>query len=163
MVSLISEGSASEYLNFYLNLNAGTPKRVKILDYQGLTLGHPAMDIWSIVYSCTDGEYRKDYLEEDLKAYYTILSGYIDATADYTEFRQEVEDRRAYGQVQISICCFATLSPTKLPNPMTEMSKFGKACKGILTAEEKEEDHPDIKEIRRRMMSNLKEMEANLI
>ena len=46
---------------------------------------------------------------------------------------------------------------------MTEMSKFGKACKGILTAEEKEEDHPDIKEIRRRMMSNLKEMEANLI
>ena len=59
----------------YLNLSAGTPKRVKILDYQALTFGHPAMDIWSIVYSCTDGEYRKDYLEEDLKAYYTILSG----------------------------------------------------------------------------------------
>ena len=121
------------------------------------------MDIWGIVYSCTDGEYRRDHLEEDLKAYHTILSGYMDAKADYTEFRQELEDRRMFGQVQYSILCFVTLSPTKLPNPMTEMSKFGKACKEILTAEEKEDDHHDLKEIKRRMLSNLKEMETNLI
>ena len=147
----------------YLNLSAGTPKRVKILDYQALTFGHPAMYIWSIVYSCTDGEYRKDYLEEDLKAYYNILSGYMDVATDYTEFREEVEDRRVFGQIQYAIMHFLTLSPTKLPSPLTETSKFGRECKGILTAEEKEEDHPDLKEIRRRMMSNLKEMEVNLI
>ena len=80
------------------------------------------MDIWGIVYSCTDGEYRMDYLEEDLTAYYTILSGYMDAKANYREFREELEDRRMFGQVQYSICCLGTLSPTKLPNAMTEMS-----------------------------------------
>ena len=117
------------------------------------------MDIWSIVYSCTDGEYRKDHLEEDLRAYYAVLSGYMDTMADYTEFRQELEERRAFGMVQFGISCFATLSPKKLPSPVSELSKFGKACREILTAEETEEDHPDIKEIRRRMMSNLKEME----
>ena len=56
----------------------GTPKRVKILDYQGLTFGHPAFDIWTIVYSATDAEYRAGHLEEDLRAYYAILSGYMD-------------------------------------------------------------------------------------
>ena len=136
---------------------------MKILDYQALTLGHPAMDVWSIVYSCTDAEYRKDHLEEDLKAYYAIVSGYMDAKADYTEFRQELEERRAFGMVQFGLSCFATLSPKKLPSPVTELSKFGKACKEILIAEEKEEDHPDLKEIKRRMLSNLKEMETNLI
>ena len=137
----------------------GTPKRVKLLDYQALTLGHPAMDIWSIVYSCTDGEYRKAHFEDDLKAYYSVLSSYMDTKADYTEFRQEVEERRTFGQIQYGIIHIMTLSPTKLPSPLSEMSKFGRACKAILTAEETREEHPDLKEIRRRMMSNLKEME----
>ena len=48
----------------------------------------------------------------------------MDAKANYREFREELEDRRMFGQVQYSICCFGTLSPTKLPNAMTEMSKF---------------------------------------
>merc|ERR1719266_1332428 len=64
----------------------GTPKRVKILDYQGLTLGHPAMDIWTIIYSATDGAYRADHMEDDLQAYYNILLGYLEEAVDYTEF-----------------------------------------------------------------------------
>ena len=126
-------------------------------------MGHLAIDIWSIVYSATDAEYRKDHLEEDLRAYYALFSGYMDTKVDYTEFRQELEERRAFCMVQYSISCFATLSPKKLPSPVTEMSKFGKACKEMLTAEETEEDHPDLKEIRRRIMSNLKEMQEKLI
>ena len=134
------------------------------MDYQGLTLGHPALDIWSIVYSATDGEYRKDHLEEDLQAYYSVLSSYRETRAEYTVFRQEVEERRVFGMVQWSIICFATLSPKKLPSPATELSKFGKACKEMLIAEETEDDHPDLREIRRRVMSNMKEMEElNLI
>ena len=142
----------------------GTPKRVKILDYQALTWGHPARDIWSIVYSCTDAQYRKDHMEEDLRAYFAVLSGYMDIEVDYTEFRQELEDRRPFGMVQYGIFPIMTLSPKKLPNPLTDSQKFGRACKEILRAEETEKDHPDLKEIRRRMMSNLKEMEdINLI
>jgi hypothetical protein len=80
-------------------LFTGSPKRVKILDYQGLTLGHPALDIWSIVYAATDADYRGHHLEDDLRAYYTILSGYMDTRVDYTEFRQELEERRVMGMV----------------------------------------------------------------
>ena len=54
--------------------------------------------------------------------------------------------------------CMATLSPIALPSPVRETSKFGAACKAMLTAEEMPEDHPDLKEIRRRVMSNMKEM-----
>ena len=77
----------------------GTPKRVKILDYQGLTLGHPALDIWSIIYSATDATYRADHMEEDLRAYFTILMGYMETQVNYTEFRQELEERRVMGMV----------------------------------------------------------------
>ena len=60
--------------------------------------------------------------------------------------------------------CMATLSPIALPSPVRETSKFGAACKAMLTAEEMPEDHPDLKEIRRRVMSNMKEMvELDLI
>ena len=78
---------------------SGTPKRVKILDYQGLTLGHPALDIWSIIYSATDATYRADHMEEDLRAYFTILSGFMETQVNYTEFRQELEERRVMGMV----------------------------------------------------------------
>jgi len=136
----------------------GSPKRVKILDYQGLVLGHPAQDIWGIIYSATDAEYRAAHLEDDLRAYYTVLSGYMDTTVDYTEFRQELEERRIMGMVMNGIFCVITLSPTKMPSPATETSKFSAAFKEILKAEDIPEDHPDLREIRRRMMSNMKEM-----
>ena len=70
---------------------------MKILDYQTLTPGHPAFDIWAIVYSATDAEYRALHLEEDLKAYYAVLSGFMEEQVDYKIFREEVENRRVKG------------------------------------------------------------------
>ena len=71
---------------------------MKILDFQSLTLGHPAMDIWSIVYSASDPEYRATHLEGDLRAYFTVLTSYMEEAApDFTEFMQELEERRVYG------------------------------------------------------------------
>ena len=54
--------------------------------------------------------------------------------------------------------CFMTLSPTKLPSPTKELSKYTAACREILLAEDTTEDHPDIREIRRRVAANLTEM-----
>ena len=51
-----------------------------------------------------------------------------------------------------------TLSPTKLPSPTKELSKYTAACKEILLAEETPEDHPDIRLIRKRVSGNLKEL-----
>ena len=147
------------------SLFTGTPKRVKILDYQSITLGHPALDIWPMVYSATDAEYRKDHLEADLQAYYAVLSSYMDTKEDYSVFRQELEERRSFGMVWYGTeVIILSLSPKKLPSPMTERSKLGRVCKEMLIAEDTEEDHPDVREIRRRLMGNLKEkVELNVI
>ena len=65
---------------------------------QGLTLGHPALDIWTIVYSATDPEYRSAHLEADLRAYFTVLATYMEeADPNFSEFMQELEERRVYG------------------------------------------------------------------
>ena len=81
---------------------------MKILDFQALTLGHPAMDIWSVVYSATDPEYRAAHLEADLRAYFTVLATYMEeAHPDFTEFMQELEERRVYGIVLFSKLCIA--------------------------------------------------------
>ena len=118
-----------------------------------------------MVYSATDAEYRREHLEVDLQAYYAVLSTYMDTKVDYAVFRQEVEERRAYGVIIYgSFDPFLTLSPEKLPHPVTESDKFKRVTKEMLIAEDTEEDHPDVREIRRRIMGNLKEMEElNLI
>ena len=70
---------------------------------QGLTLGHPALDIWTMVYSATDPEYRAAHLEADLRAYFTVLTTYMEeADPNFSEFMQEVEERRVYGMVLFS-------------------------------------------------------------
>jgi len=136
----------------------GSPKRVKILDYQVLMPGHPALDIWTMVYSATDAQYRANQLEEDLKAYFDVLSGYMEEKVDYKEFREELEERRMKGITMDSLACMLTLSPDKLPNPVKQLGKCLKVCKGLLVGEDKPDDHPDIREMRRRVLSNFSEL-----
>ena len=47
----------------------------------------------------------------------------------------------------------AILSPPKLPSPV----KFLEVCRGMLVGEDTTEDHPDVMEMRRRVMSNISE------
>ena len=134
--------------------------RVKVLDYQTITLGHPALDIWPMVYSATDAEYRKDHLEADLQAYYAVLTSFMDIKKEYSVFRQELEDRRSFGMVWYgTVLVILSLSPKKLPDPFSEKSKLRQVCTEMLIAEDTEEDHPDVREFRRRLMGNLEEME----
>jgi len=136
----------------------GSPKRVKILDYQVLMPGHPALDIWTMVYSATDADYRANQMEEDLKAYFNVLSSYMEEKVDFKEFRQELEERRMKGITMDCLACMLTLSPEKLPSPVKELGKCLKVCKELLVAEDTPEDHPDIKEMRRRVLSNFSEL-----
>ena len=46
-------------------------------------------------------------MEEDLKAYFNVLSGYMEEKVDFEEFRQELEERRMKG---ITMDCKLTLS-----------------------------------------------------
>ena len=45
-------------------------------------------------------------MEEDLKAYFNVLSGYMEEKVDFDEFRQELEERRMKG---VTMDCKLTL------------------------------------------------------
>ena len=49
---------------------------------------------------------RVNHLEEDLKAYFNVLSSYMEEKVDFKEFRQELEERRMKG---ITLDCKFTL------------------------------------------------------
>ena len=49
---------------------------------------------------------RANHLEDDLKAYFNVLSGYMEEKVDFEEFRQELEERRMKG---ITMDCKLTL------------------------------------------------------
>ena len=137
----------------------GSPKQVKILDYQTLSPGHPATDIWRLVYTATDSNFRKNHLDDCLKSYFTILSGYMSTFVDvsYEVFKQEVDERRFVSPLTDGLSPALTLSPKKRPNPIEERKKFIREVKEDLSRPDKEDDHPDVKEMRRRVMDLVKE------
>ena len=87
---------------------------MKILDFQGLTIGHPGFDIWTMVYSATDPEYRATHLETDLRAYYDIVSTYMEECLDFTKFMQELEEKRILGMVMFSKFLILLISKSSL-------------------------------------------------
>merc|ERR1719410_2664586 len=100
-----------------------------------------------MVYSATDADYRANQLEDDLRAYFDVLSTYM-------------EEKGMKGITMDALACMLTLSPEKLPSPTKEFGKCFKACKQLLVAEDSPDDHPDIREMRRRVMSNFSELES---
>ena len=137
----------------------GSPDQVKILDYQTLSLGHPATDIWKIVYTATDSNFRTNNFEECLKSYFSILSTYMTDLEDtnYEDFKEEVEARRSTSPLIDGFRTVLTLAPDKRPDPMNEKTKFIEDVKKDLNGPDSEDHHPDVKEMRRRVMDLVKE------
>ena len=133
-----------------------------MIDFQIMQPAHPARDIWYFFQSCTDSAWRKQHLDPCLKAYFDIFSLYLeqnDIQMSYEEFRAELEERR-------HVCLF--IGPAMLPvalNPerrdvfasWSEMRNFFKWQKEMLAAPDKEDDHPMILEIRRRLIDLVEE------
>ena len=72
--------------------------RVKLLDFQGLTMGHPARDLWYFLQISTDPGFRSKHLETVLEEYYAVFSSYLEASgvkAEFSAFRKECENWRA--------------------------------------------------------------------
>ena len=82
------------------------------------------MDIWTIIYSATDGAYRADHMEDDLRAYYNILLGYLEEVVDYTEFRQELEERRVMGMVMYGTFVVSFYQAPQSKNLHSTQEKF---------------------------------------
>ena len=143
----------------YSHTKDGDPKEVKILDYQTISLGHPATDIWRLVYTATDSNFRKNHLENCLKSYFSILSSYMHPLADvsFEAFKEEVDMRRGASPLVDGFRSVLTLSPKKRPDPMSEKNRFIQDVKDDLSRPDRVDDHPDVVEMRRRMMDLVKE------
>ena len=140
---------------------------------------------------------RANQLEEDLKAYFDVLSGYMEEKVDYKEFREELEERRMKGITMDCKSCFwisfagtsasganhcqcsslgvhADIESGQASEPRQAVGQVleggkrlflamllmitVKVCKGLLVGEDKPDDHPDIREMRRRVLSNFSEL-----
>ena len=55
-----------------------------------------------MVYAATDPEYRAAHLEADLHAYYDIISTYVETCPGFTQFMQELEEKRILGMTMFS-------------------------------------------------------------
>ena len=89
-------------------------------------MGHPASDIWRMVYSATDSNFRKTHLDDCLKSYFSILSGYMAHLTDvsYDEFKKKVDERRFVSPLMDGVSPCLTMATTKRPDPFAEKSKF---------------------------------------
>lgn len=137
----------------------GSPKQAKILDYQTINPGHPATDIWMLVYGSTDSDFRKNHFQECLESYFSVLSDYMSPLVDvsFQEFQTEVEERRFPGPYLYAVSPLITLAARERPNIIEEKDKFVQEVKKDLCAVDKDDDHPDLKEMRRRILDLVNE------
>lgn len=63
----------SEYLSF----QDGEPACLIAVDYQNLHLGSPSTDLYYLIYTASDKNFRKEHLQDLLDHYYNTLSRWL--------------------------------------------------------------------------------------
>ena len=140
--------------------------RVKLLDFQGMVIGHPARDLWYLLQIGTDPEFRSKHLDTVFEKYFAVFSSYIEAVGvkvEFDVFRAECELWR--GPISLllgNFVLFLSLNPE--PQSLSNLSDFKKFYRNF---EEKlggepddTTDHPMMKEIRRRITEGIFELDS---
>ncbi len=127
-----------------------------MVDFQMLSIGHPARDIWYFFYICSDSTWRKEHLGQALESYFNTFRIYLDLGGlkmSFEEFNKEVQDRRSYGLFLGSEVVPNVLSPNALVlDNMNAFSAMKAKRKQEIAGEPKDDDHPMVTEIRRRLV-----------
>ncbi len=81
--------------------NEGNPTDIKLIDFQMMGRGHPALDICHLLYTHTDSEFRSKHLQTVLRRYYQVFSSYLDKdlNMNFEIFEKEFQERSQYGLV----------------------------------------------------------------
>ena len=135
------------------------------MDFASMTMGHPARDLWYLLQTGTDPDFRSKHLDTVFEEYYKVFSSYLEASGakvEISSFRAECEKWRApvsllLGNFVIFIC----LNPE--PQSLDTWSAFKKLVRDLdekLAGEAKDTDHPMMKEIRRRIIEGILELDA---
>ena len=143
--------------------------KVMFLDFQNLMGGHPSRDFWYFLYISTDRQWRTDHLTECMELYHQTLMERIGqhVSVTFDELRQEFEERRVF--LGAFLGCFCVMGNVLSPYPyefegFSSFKQMKLKRERELSSPNKEDDHPMIKEIRRRMLETLLELsDLNLI
>ncbi|XP_065656068.1 uncharacterized protein LOC136081805 [Hydra vulgaris] len=136
---------------------------VTLIDYQMMSFYHPALDIWYMLSVSTDREFRKVHLRNLLQDYFKVFVSYAkDAGVEmiFEEFEEEINIRR---DVMLS------LGLTIMPNVLSpfqidfggwrSISELNKKREREIGGAPKPDDHPMVREIRRRVLGIVLEAE----
>ena len=147
--------------------NTEDPKQVAtILDYQVMALGHPARDIWYLIYSNTDKEFREKHLQTVLQEYFHGLSKYLqmeNIQMSFETFKEEITRLKVPVALLLStIIQFIALTPepVSLFDSMDAIKHFQATFIKQVGSCPLESDDPMVKEIRRRMIGMLYELDS---
>ncbi len=133
-----------------------------MIDFQFMQPAHPARDIWYLLASCTDSDWRKANLDECLKHYYEVFVYYlIKSNIDISceDFVKEVKDRWAFGLLITPDLMTCVLSPEKRDtySSWKSLNEFYKWRDSTFSAPSSEDEHPMIVEIKRRLVDLVQE------
>jgi len=138
---------------------------VTLLDFQQLMIAHPARDLWYFLYSSTDKQFRDHHLKDVLREYYNTFSKYLElegVSLTFQEFCQEMNSVRVALGLGFSIgILFIALSPEPLGDilSMTGFKRFQETQKRFMARPPSDEDHPNVKELRRRMVEVVRDLD----
>ena len=125
--------------------------RVKLLDFQMMSVIAPFVDLLYFLYIGTDWEWRKKHEKECLRTYFDTLQPYLTAIeSDFEDFYQEFSQVRQGGLWGGLGVMANVLSPRQVKfKKFTDMNKMNEKRHEEITGSD---DHPALVEIRRRMM-----------
>ena len=137
---------------------------VTMLDFQLMSLAHPARDIWYLLYVNTDKEFRDKHLQTVLREYFQVFSGYLQIEGvkiSFDDFLKDISPIRAPIAMIFSILVlFVGLNPEPIGfNTFSEMKQFGETFKRQVGSEPRDMDDPMVKEIRRRILGIIYELD----
>merc|ERR1712142_9999 len=136
---------------------------VTILDFQLMSIAHPARDIWYLLYGNTDKEFRDKHLREILEEYFKVFSPYLHlekVNISFDEFLKDISPIRAPMALIFSLMIqFIALNPEPVSfNTMRDMQTFQETYNRQVGSVPTETDDPMVKEMRRRMIGVMQEL-----
>ena len=131
-----------------------------------MVMGHPARDLWYLLQIGTDPDFRSKHLDTVFEEYYAVFSSYLEARGvkvEFSAFRAECEIWRAPISLLFgNFVLFISLNPEPhTPNTLSGFKKIVRDMEEKLGDEAKDtEDHPMMKEIRRRIIEGIFELDS---
>jgi len=142
--------------------DCGKPNQIKLIDYQIMSIHEPYRDLYLMLYLNSDREFRKTNMEILLQCYYEKLSQTIGAEKiplSYKQFKEEWNKYRAYSIAFAVLYMPAVLATGKIMmDTMAQADAASKELKKRISDPDSDDDHPNTRELRRRIIDIILEL-----